>query len=620
MIYVSLHFPVILRKQLPEIAKQMDVPEKELKDLLVNRSFYAVKDGKPGVYAMPENLEGISVFFSGFQLPRFGSEAVIEYAKTKGVEVLFIKEIKLGYELFTSYPQQTFDDVACLAHRVEMRDSRTFRLEAIHAPEVIMMNELRMLQEAVEVLESNDLCGKHLSDNGRILKSLRDIGWSLIDGSERKSVENNEEEDKLGYNPSQLAVLVKRAIGTDTQEKFASRAGLARAYLGRLANGKSTSVPTETTLKKIAKATKEVTENELRLACGYASLPSDEREVNTKRRAALSDTDWAKDNVKSFLDFLKKMIPLIEPLSSLNILQTSYETIFFDDDDKIYMEAIGERSEYHADGTAANVILPVRVRWFSYDRMQVQAMYFALIGHMSADNEFYVTGYLTSVKDLYASVPALRDKVYRAVDANLPYGIDIMEFPVFYSTTHVKAAFDKVKQEIIDKCNSYLDNCVKVRIDGYGFFTDALDEDTFKKFLKNHEAVMTNDTVPEEIKDFYENVVVSNGNVKDFLVKDSDYDTVASVIAYVANAEHKDTYHCDAVDGFNNTPDSTSTESCVLSSDIGTDMFTEHFGLNRDDVCADLKTYAAELGLPYGRVSCYMMVEDKDADGCGVRV
>ena len=33
MIYVSLHFPVILRKQLPEIAKQMDVPEKELKDL-----------------------------------------------------------------------------------------------------------------------------------------------------------------------------------------------------------------------------------------------------------------------------------------------------------------------------------------------------------------------------------------------------------------------------------------------------------------------------------------------------------------------------------------------------------------------------------------------------------
>ena len=74
MIYVSLHFPVILRKQLPEIAKQMDVPEKELKDLLVNRSFYAVKDGKPGVYAMPENLEGISVFFSGFQLPRFGSE------------------------------------------------------------------------------------------------------------------------------------------------------------------------------------------------------------------------------------------------------------------------------------------------------------------------------------------------------------------------------------------------------------------------------------------------------------------------------------------------------------------------------------------------------------------
>lgn len=620
MIYVKLHFPIILRKQLPGIAKQMNVPEKELEDLLTNRSFYATKDEKNGVYAMPENNARLSAFLSGFKSPRFGSGAVIEYAKAKGVEVHPIKEIKLDYELFSRYPRQAFADIAYLAHCVEVRDSRAFRLDALNAPEVIIMNELRMLQEAVEVLEDNDLFGKHLSSDGRVLKSLRDIGWSLVNGSEREAVEYNEEEDKLGYSPSQLAVLVKRAIGTDTQEKFASKAGLARAYLGRLANGKSTSIPTETTLKKIAKATREVTENELRLACGYASLPSDEREVNTKRRATLSDTDWAKDNVKSFLDFLGKMIPLIEPLSSLNILRTSYGTLFFDDGDKIYMEAVGERSEYHADGTAANVILPARVRWFSFDRMLVQTMYFALIGHMSADNEFYVTGYLTSVKDLYASVPALRGKVDSAVDANLPDGIDVMEFPVFYSTTHVKAALDKVKQEIIDKCNSYLDNCVKVRIDGYGFFSDTLDEDTFKKFLKNHEAVMTNDTAPGEIKDFYENVVANDGNVEDFLVEDSDYDTVASVIAYVANAEHKNTYHCNAVDGFNNTPDSPSTESCVLSSDIGTDMFKEHFGLNRDDVCADLKAYAAELGLPYGRVSCYMMVEDKDADGCGVRV
>ena len=619
MIYVNLHFPVVLRKQLLEIAKQMNVPEKELEDLLTNRSFYATKDEKNGVYAMPENNARLSAFLSGFKSPLFGSGAVIEYAKAKGVEVHPIKEIKLDYELFSRYPRQAFADIAYLAHCVEVRDSRAFRLDALNAPEVIIMNELRMLQEAVEVLEDNDLFGKHLSSDGRVLKSLHDIGWSLIDGSERKAVEYNEEEDKLGYSPSQLAVLVKKAIGTDTQEKFAFKAGLARAYLGRLANGKSTSIPTETTLKKIAKATREVTENELRLACGYASLPNDEREVNTKRRATLSDTDWTKDNVKSFLDFLGKMIPLIEPLSSLNILQATYQAAF-DDGDKIYMEAVGERSEYHADGTAANVILPVRVRWFSYDRMLVQAMYFALVGHMSVDNEFYVTGYLTSVKDLYASVPAFRGNVDRAVDANLPDGIDIMEFPVFYSTTHVKAALDKVKQEIVDKCNNYLDNCVKVRIDGYGFFTDTLDEDTFKKFLKNHEAVMTNDTAPGEIKDFYENVVTNNGNVEEFLVEDSDYDTVASVIAYVANAEHWDTYHCSAVDGFNNTPDSASTESCVISSDIGSEMFKERFRTNREDVCADLKTYAAELGLPYGRVSCYMMVEDKDADGCGVRV
>ena len=81
MIYVKLHFPVILRKQLPGIAKQMNVPEKELEDLLTNRSFYATKDEKNGVYAKPENNARLSAFLSGFKSPRFGSGAVIEYAK-----------------------------------------------------------------------------------------------------------------------------------------------------------------------------------------------------------------------------------------------------------------------------------------------------------------------------------------------------------------------------------------------------------------------------------------------------------------------------------------------------------------------------------------------------------
>lgn len=621
MIFVKLHHPVILRKQLPELAKQMNVEEKDLKDLLCNRSFYGVKADGCGMFTMPDASTQMSSYFNDFEECAFCSDAVVEYAKLKGVDAHPITEIILSYDLFDHYPQQTFDDVVALVRRVEERDTRVGRLDELNAPEVIKMNELRMVQEATEFLESNEQYGKSIVDSdGRILKSLKDVGWSLVNGAERKELEYNDEEEELGYSPSRLAVLVRKAIGTSTQEKFAFKAGLARVYLSRLANGKSTSTPTEVTLKKIAKATNEVTENELRLACGYAPLHDDKKEVNTKRRASLTDADWMNDNVKSFIGFLKKMIPLSEPLSSLNELQSSYKSIFYDYNDQVYIEAIGERDEYDANNTAANVIMPIRVRWFSVDRVLVQTMYIALIGHMSVDDEFYVTGYLTSVRDLHKHVPAFRSQIDTAVDANLPDGVDIMEYPVFYTGTHVKAAMNREKKKIEDRINAYFDSLVKVRVDGYGFFTDTLSEADFKKFLKNHEATMTSKDAPADIRDFYENVVVNDGDVKDFLVEDSDYDTVASVIAYVMNTECYAENHCNAVDGFQNTPESKRTESCVLSADIGFEMFEKSHGLKRDTVCSDLKSYAAELGLPYGRVSCYMMVDDKNADGCGVRV
>ncbi len=63
-----------------------------------------------------------------------------------------------------------------------------------------------------------------------------------------------------GYDPDKLAALVKKAIGTRTQEQFSQTSHLGRVYVNRLANGKTQSQPTEVTLKKIAKATDVVTE------------------------------------------------------------------------------------------------------------------------------------------------------------------------------------------------------------------------------------------------------------------------------------------------------------------------------------------------------------------------
>ena len=72
----------------------------------------------------------------------------------------------------------------------------------------------------------------------------------------------------------------------------------------------------------------------------------------------------------------------------------------------------------------------------------------------------------------------------------------------------------------------FLTSLVKVRVDALGFYADNLSDETFIKFLKNHKKVMTNEYADNEIKDFYENVVVRHGDIEDFFAENSDFDTL----------------------------------------------------------------------------------------------
>ena len=82
--------------------------------------------------------------------------------------------------------------------------------------------------------------------------SLHDIGYSILDGwlNKNDSVFESDGKNNSGYDPDKLAALVKKAIGTRTQEQFSQTSHLGRVYVNRLANGKTQSQPTEVTLKK----------------------------------------------------------------------------------------------------------------------------------------------------------------------------------------------------------------------------------------------------------------------------------------------------------------------------------------------------------------------------------
>lgn len=336
------------------------------------------------------------------------------------------------------------------------------------------------------------------------------------------------------------------------------------------------------------------------------------------QRASMSDDAWQKDNVDAFLSFLNETIPMSTPLSSTEILQALFKEKYGDKNDQILLEKVSAPGTYRAEGTAANVILPIRLCWFSFKRMLMQTLYVGLIGHYSKNDELYITGYISSVKELHDAVPALRGGIDAAYDASLPEGIDIMKFPVFYTASNVQEAYKRVQQKIVSKIDDYFASEVKVRVSGIGFYTDTLSDEKFVEFMRLHKAALTAPSAPIELRDIYENVVARHGRPEDFLVEDSDFDCKASVIAYAMNNE---TTLCAGQDIFDGMLGSKETDaencSCVSVSDKEFARLHSKFGLKKEDVLEAIKAYAQELGLEYGPVNYFMMCDPKYANDLG---
>lgn len=626
MFSIKLNSPVLLRKQLPVIAKALRVDEKVLEDFMTVSAFYGVKDGKGTIVPIKKTDTIVYIDYKAYDSCYFVVDAILQYAKDidASVTIPVITEIELGTDVFKKFSPVQLSDIMFLTRRLKDGNERVTKLAELNAPDILLANERALLCKNVESLEDNEHTPKpDRNIDGHVCASLHDIGYSILDGwlNKNDSAFESDGKNNSGYDPDKLAALVKKAIGTQTQEHFAQTSHTARVYINRLANGRVQSRPTEVTLKKIAKATDAVTENELRQACGYEPLPGEDVVESKKRIETVDDYTWIRENVNYFLEFLKAQIPMALPLYNLVILENQYMSIRKDGYDLFGIHRCSAPVEYSEDGTVANVFYPVTFEWTNYRRSIHLTVAVGLLGHYSKNDDLYITDYVTDVDTLYKYAPALRKPIDKLSENFKSSGVDIKDFPVFYYTINLKKAF--TAKHVLEKMEKFLNSLVKVRVDALGFYTDNLSDETFIKFLKKHKKVMTNEYADSEIKDFYENVVVRHGDIEDFFAENSDYNSKAAIVAYVIQNEASDDTPRRLVDGFTFDDDDKKERPCVAASKREIETWQkEHPGNGFDlKVFSDtLKKYADELGLAFGDIYYYLDVEDDKADEMGVRV
>ena len=626
MFSIKLNAPVLLRKQLPVIAKALHVDEKVLDDFMTVSTFYGVKDGKGTIVPIKKTDTIVHIDYKAYDNYYFVVDAILQYAKDIDTSVTLpvITKIELGTDVFKKFSPDQLGDIMFLTRRLKDSNERVTKLAELNAPDILLANERALLCKKVEFLEDNEHTPKpDRNIDGHVCASLHDIGYSILDGwlNKNDSVFESGGKNDSGYDPDKLAALVKKAIGTRTQEQFSQTSHLGRVYVNRLANGKTQSQPTEVTLKKIAKATDAVTENELRQACGYEPLPGEDVVESKKRIETVDDYTWIHENVNYFLEFLKAQIPMSLPLYNLVILENQYMSIHKDGYDLFGIHRCSTPVEYSEDGTVANVIYPVTFDWTNFQRGIRLSAAVGLLGHYSKNNELYITDYITDVDALYKYAPFLHKPIDKVGENFKDSGVDIKDFPVFYYTINLKKAF--TAKHVLAKMEKFLSSLVKVRVDALGFYADNLSDETFIKFLKNHEKVMTNEYADSEIKDFYENVVVRHGDIEDFFAENSDYNNKAAIIAYVIQNEASDDTYRRLVDGFTFDDDDKEDRLCVAASKREIEAWQKEHpgnGFNMKVFSDTLKKYADELGLEFGDMYYYLDVEDDKADEMGVRV
>lgn len=186
MIKIELYKPVILFSQLPAAAEKLGIELEKLQTLanggcIITEDVAITSEDEPMAYAKYDLLPfGVLPDTSVPHL--YGSEGVIWFCDEKGVELQSITAIDLPNTVYFEATDSQWLDLSESAAYVELYNDRVRRLSGLHAPEIILINETRMLREKIEILESNRYGKPMTHEDGTLRRALRDIGYSLVGG------------------------------------------------------------------------------------------------------------------------------------------------------------------------------------------------------------------------------------------------------------------------------------------------------------------------------------------------------------------------------------------------------------------------------------------------------
>ena len=105
MFSIKLNAPVLLRKQLPVIAKALHVDEKVLDDFMTVSTFYGVKDGKGTIVPIKKTDTIVHIDYKAYDNYYFVVDAILQYAKDIDTSVTLpvITKIELGTDVFKKF-------------------------------------------------------------------------------------------------------------------------------------------------------------------------------------------------------------------------------------------------------------------------------------------------------------------------------------------------------------------------------------------------------------------------------------------------------------------------------------------------------------------------------------
>ncbi len=194
-----------LKDQIKETYKKIkeELDSIKVKRVLSDVEYFTLSRKYPGIFEVDMGAEPIRKFLSEIDLNKEYKKALEEFKKAKGAEkrkvslkLKFLKSfiennLRPEWMILTVLPvippdlrpivqleggKLVASDLNDLYRRVINRNNRLKRLYEIKAPEIIIRNEKRMLQEAVDVLLDNTLRKEKLVVGQRkVMKSLADM-------------------------------------------------------------------------------------------------------------------------------------------------------------------------------------------------------------------------------------------------------------------------------------------------------------------------------------------------------------------------------------------------------------------------------------------------------------